>query len=188
MRHAPPPCPSCKSAATRPSRRTRKERWYCVPLGLHAYRRTSCRGRFFVQRAHAHRRRVVLLFAPLFFLGCLLIVIEYRVPNWLLQKIAAPDAAGLYGDPEVGAGMADQQSKRAHDIARRAKEKVIWAISRHRGGEEGIDIVKALSDPNDPIYIPIRKVFRDAAVPDQLVEASLRDWTEGTSVLEIGRQ
>jgi len=81
----------------------------------------------------------------------------------------------------------EEEARRIRAIRKRVTEEVVPAIALHRRGEEGMDIVRRLTRPDDPIRQLIVETFKEVGVPQKLVEESLRDWTLGVNVMNILR-
>jgi len=84
--------------------------------------------------------------------------------------------------------QAEEEARRAKEVEQRAKIEVIQSLFLHRSGEEGKDVVATVTRPDDPVRQLVIEVFKNAGVSETLVEESLRDWTKGVNVLEIGRR
>jgi len=84
--------------------------------------------------------------------------------------------------------QAEEEARRAKEVEQRARTEVIQSLFLHRSGEEGKDVVATVTGPDDPVRQLVIEVFKNAGVSETLVEESLRDWTKGVNVLEIGRR
>lgn len=136
-------------------------------------------------------RRYRVLYAGCLCIAALAVVAEHRVPDSALHTFRGAGGGGRGGGGKAVSIAPAGRTPNADDCAwieRQSRDKVRKAISLHRGGEEGADIVKALRDPDDPIHAIIWDAFRAAGVPAELVNESLADWTAGTDVLSIGRR
>jgi len=79
-------------------------------------------------------------------------------------------------------------SEKKQGVVQQAKSQVVQAIALHRSGEEGKDVVTKVTNADDPVFQLVREVFKNVGVPGALVEDSLKDWTKGVNVMEIGRR
>jgi len=124
-------------------------------------------------------------------LGGVLLAFENRASLSLLPGAIVVDRQSVERRRAQDARRAILQAegaRRQKEIAQRAKAEVIQSIALHRGGEEGKDVVAKVTHPDDPVYQLVLEVFKNTGVPKQLVEESLKDWTKGVNVLEIGRR
>jgi len=125
-------------------------------------------------------------------IGGVLLAFENRTALSLLPSTTVADRQlderRRARDTDGAARTKQDEARRKQDIAQRAKSEVIQSIALHRSGEEGKDVVMKVTGSDDPVFQLVLEVFKNAGVPKQLVEESLRDWTKGVNVLEIGRR
>jgi hypothetical protein len=119
-----------------------------------------------------------------------LLAFENRTSLSLLPSALVAEVAERRGarDTHRAALQVEDEARRKKEIAQRAKSAVMKSIALHRSGEEGKDVVTKVTKPDDPVFQLVLEVFKNAGVPQQLVEDSLKDWTKGVNVMEIGRQ
>ena len=189
-------CPHCQAFSIRPSHR--KGPWeavYCRLFFLRPYRCSACHQRFVARKDG--RTGVpgwvlrTLCLVGLTVLGGVLLAFENRASLSLLPGAIVVDRQSVERRRAQDARRAILQAegaRRQKEIAQRAKAEVIQSIALHRGGEEGKDVVAKVTHPDDPVYQLVLEVFKNTGVPKQLVEESLKDWTKGVNVLEIGRR
>jgi len=190
-------CPRCQAVSIRPSHR--QGTWevvYCSLFFLRPYRCAACHWRFVASedgRTGVPRRALhMLCLVGLTVLGGLILAFENRSSLSLLPSAIVadrqPGERRRVQDPRRAALQAQAEARRTKEIEQRAKSQVVQAISLHRSGEEGKDVVMKVTRPDDPTRKLVLEVFKNAGVPEQLIEESLKDWTKGVNVLEIGRR
>lgn len=188
-------CPHCQALSIRPSHR--KGTWeavYCCLFFRRPYRCTTCHQRFVARadgRTGVPRRALhMICLVVLTALGGVLLAFENRTSLSLLPSAIVAEVAERRGarDTHRAALRAQAEARRKKEIAQRAKSEAIRFIALHRSGEEGQNVVAKVTRPDDPVYQLVFEIFKNTGVPKQLVEESLKDWTKGVNVLEIGRR
>lgn len=189
------PNPDCTRSFVHRTRREGWERIFCR-IFFRAYTCRNCGVRFVAPKSFAEMRTQIYGCSAVAVIGIAVMVSQFGVLTSALHGVFLPgsgsESGGEPSPVERAAWFARSPEERA-DIARAAKEKTILAVGLHREGvyvdeESGRKIVRALERPDDPIYKIVRRAFRNAGVPDWLVNRSLRDWSKGKSALEIGQE
>ena len=190
-------CPHCRASTIRPSHRKGiGETVYCCLFFLRPYRCTACHQRFVARadgRTGVPRGAFRILFlVGLTALGGVLLTFENRTSLSLLPGPTVADRLLAERrrilNAHQAAIQAEEEARRAKEVEQRAKIEVIQSLFLHRSGEEGQDVVATVTRPDDPVRQLVIEVFKNAGVSETLVEESLRDWTKGVNVLEIGRR
>ena len=193
-------CPHCQAFSTRPShRRGTWETIYCQLFFLRPYRCTMCQQRFLARedgRTGVPRRaRCALFVLGLTALGGVLLAFENRPSSLSFlssARVAMSDRQDAKRRGASGArratSLTEEEARRKREIEQRAKSQIIPAIALHRSGEEGTDVVAKVTKSDDPVFQLVFEVFKNAGVSGPVIEESLKDWTKGVNVMEIGRR
>lgn len=117
-----------------------------------------------------------------------LIVLENHISRSFLSRSFFADSDG--GRDRDAEGLTEEErARRAQEVLELAKKEVVEAILLHRSGNDGVSVAKKIRrGPDDPVYKLIAGIFKKRGVSAKLLEESLRQWTEGVPVIEIGRR
>ena len=201
-------CSKCSAISVRPSRRRGLgETLAYALLFRRPYRCMVCQHRFVAiqvglpwrprRKLPVHllpwrpRRKLPMLpLVTMLVLGSLYIVVDnpaaVRVVKSSVEQVERSTSARR-AQVQVQAQRRAAAAQKT-DLERKARAQVRRSIKRHRAGQQGVDIVKIVSDPRDDTRKLIVEVFKSAGVAEKLINESLKDWDEGINVMEIGRE
>lgn len=183
-----PPCPKCRSISTRLLHRTWWQKIAHPLLHVRPFKCNKCRHEFAAKVRSGLKVWQALLFVGLMTFGFLGVTLDHRDPVSSARKLAGN---ATLSEEELQTTLRKLPRQEREEIAQKAWRKVRRLIAAHRGEmyldkDESIKNVKRFAEKDDIIYALVRRVFKKGGVPDALVEESLRDWSRGVNVLEIG--